>query len=857
MKLPESSFPTFYLGKLMGYISVWFEFDNASPNLPTFVRDSIQRGISIGVEYCQLSGFNFRRLIAEDLDDETRMNIHAVDLEMSMDSFQALLGFMAQLRASQFCDDSSKEWLESSPCRVVLQRLGQDAAVRDGNAVKNYVDDLFRFLNRRMISSVKIAFAQNIYSEQNPVEPNYLGLVGDPCRELFTGLDARYFPTFDLQSVVRVQAKNMPSSFVETLEIPNGVSIVSCQVYSTSKALLRPTDYEEPFSRGDLTKGLLSRSASQHTLKQKLIFANKIFEKLRFLKNQRAGLRAEYEIVIDMSQNDRLASEDDSLSQTIVQCFETFKPFDNQTKCLFGSPIDSIAVALKSSHIFEYAEKILGHLYRPIERIYRQILDENDCVSPDFLEIVSIMERLCRCFLSGNYRYVSKAMRINKILENVRDYGIPFFPRRLIDLRNLKISWQFWKDPNENMHMISFDFFASRPQKDLFQSQISVLAFVRNLEEELRRSNMTHDEFYPRLCRAVHLIVNTMVLECRSHFLMKMESKMQIECTDDASFVESLKDLPPSRFFSPASRAMIESRPEFSWKSGSYDLTKFMREVFVSTENFRNYFFKDLFREVLAIWMLYDWARAEDAFTDQLAHSLYVKQISWFLLPMTRASTTRLIYVHSESLPSENSEEEGENQMGESSTMGTRNSALRNQLPRLNNPISLSECPDMQSAFDITLTRLQKKMATENQQYNACLGEACTLFSPQSDPMDLFALLTFWLCFKNTMKRSTKKIGNDRQAGALLLHYIVLKWPTTAVKDRVLKHFGGDTGCAFQNYGAGKKFLKKIGFLETNRSTVLNHRYLRTFTMESIIHATSLSQLEQIDFFGLGDVLDQ
>ena len=75
------------------------------------------------------------------------------------------------------------------------------------------------------------------------------------------------------------------------------------------------------------------------------------------------------------------------------------------------------------------------------------------------------------------------------------------------------------------------------------------------------------------------------------------------------------------------------------------------------------------------------------------------------------------------------------------------------------------------------------------------------------------------------------------------------------MKQMFLKQFGGDTGCAFQNYGAGKKFLKKIKFLITDRSTELNFQYLRSFSFERILEATKWPLDEQLKFFGLEGVL--
>lgn len=277
-------------------------------------------------------------------------------------------------------------------------------------------------------------------------------------------------------------------------------------------------------------------------------------------------------------------------------------------------------------------------------------------------------------------------------------------------------------------------------------------------------------------------------------------------------------------------------------------------------ENFVGYFFKHLFAEILGLLPILAGTVTLDDVVENLGHYIYLKGITWFIHPMRRISLTRLIHVDlwGFNMP-EAGQIDAENNPALAQTNQLAPPISPRCIPQLPQPIALKDCADMKRAFELVIPRLLRKFQNQNQnivaEYRECLEEATAVFKPLTDAMDLFALLAFWLCLKNRMKRSTDNIGNDSQAGALLLHYILLKGPRTRQTKDFLRHFGGDQGLAFQNYGAGKKFLKKIGFLVSNTSQYLNVNHLRSFTVERILDATTKTLPEQIEFFGLKPVV--
>lgn len=576
----------------MNYMSVWIEFDAPETFLPEPVRIAVVRALSIGIEFCQLQGFNFRRLQTVVDNDEERLNITDVCLEMSMHSLQALFGYLAELRGSQFADEEALDWLNSTKSRVVLQRLGQDSSVENGDAVGGYVEDVIRFLRRSHVSKVEIALATNVYSVEPSGSPNFLALLDSPTIEIFRGVNTSLYPIFNLQSLVRIQSKGFPRTFKSSLDIADGVAIGPCQIYSTSKALLRPTNYEEPFARGDLTKCLLSKSTTRRSLLQAVSSIDNLATQLKFLQTQASGLRIEYELIFDFSTNRSFIDDNQYFARVLAHSFENFNPFNQVEKQIFGKPIHELVVALDSRMIFSYSITMMEHLTAPIKYVYQQVIQNNHFVSPDYLEIVSIFERLCRCFMSGSYKFISKAMRLNMVYENIVDYGVPFIGAHLIDLTRLKVFWNFWRDPHSNERLMSYDFYASQSKREAFLTQIKLISHVRQFSIDLRRNDISIETIQENFDRLISSCVIVMIMECRGEFLEKADNILADDLMQQLRSVQRN----PRLFFMDETKDIVKSQSEFTFKSAAYSLSGFVEEVFFCAGKFCRILFQASFR---------------------------------------------------------------------------------------------------------------------------------------------------------------------------------------------------------------------------------------------------------------------
>lgn len=858
-RLQKSEQASFYLGKWGGDLGCWIEFrslNGAAPEtIPKFVKQDLEQAIVEALHVCQNRGGNFRSFSVL-VEDNQVVPKFVPDWIYLSDYFVGIL--VTSLTSFDFRArrmNASYDWLCQHESRLIMQRYGQDYVFRDlDESITNYFHSIFSHLNLQLVESIEVAFAVNITQREDLVRPMYLALREDKINELFRDTRVDTYRPFFMKGFACIQARGFPSNFRQSLGIANMVTCPRVQLYSTNKALLRPTNFEEPFKTAPFTSALLSKSRTREASLDALLRFEELNGKFETLRHQSSGLRIEYELKIDMHAIPSASKVAYNFSKLLCQLANHCDPLEvtDDEIILFGERFEDLVISVTSDKMFTFVSKLFGHLTSVIARVMR-LAHASPFILPEWLEIVAIFERLLRVFLTGHPKYFSGAMIEIGLRNSVLHHSLPHISSDILDLDHLWVDWGYWEKEDGN-YILSFGFNLNETEIQNHQKQIEAMSEVQQLENlPYRQSKYSLQDVDNRIGRISAKIVDLMINEFRAEITKEVNAIVGPNENHDGELpgaAQFVLSQPPVSFFRRnVSRQLLEVG-QFELEKDSMDLLDFARAIFENDAVFGKCAFKAVLVRLLSIrWLLR--AIPHENIGRHLVKQIVLGKIEWFVKPLARYNARKTIFVHYELTRSSSAPDAPPDARSENSFMSGES------LPPLEEPISFEMFQNLRANISQSLDTLHKKLDKTREITGLTEARLFNHFNPNQDVVDFYMLLLCLLCVKNKVKRSAKKLTNYRHAATVWLHYVLRKVNFDGVFDEYLKHFGGDGEHAFQNYGAGKKFFESIKMLETVRSKIFNGDAIKRLTLEQILLVTHQTHADQLAFFHLAKVIDQ
>lgn len=859
---------TMYVGRIFN-VDCWVEITGDGENIPEFFLDEFQILLAKGLSSCQEQGFNIRHLISFTKEDGSFFtNIKEVDeIEITGAGFDAFVQALLDMERSSPWSPESYGWFENRRCRLVAQRYGQDHVVNDDGSLEKYLNMIFENLEMSFAVEVHVALATNVFPESESGFST-ISLTPDGASSIFRGVQHDCYAAYYLKELCRVQAKGAPAPFVEALQLPDCISVRKTQIYHTSKAILRPTSYEEPFKNMLYSKAAVQKNKISPAQLAKLMKFHDIGFKFAHLKQKPGGLRVEIEFSIDLSQ---VQLDAQSASQLISVLQDSANPFDIDEQTLFEQPLTSIAICLDSKELYSYAQKMFNHLCFPLQKLLKMSMEKR--LTPDHLEIIVIFERLLRIFMSGSERYISRNMRLLGIKENLVLFGIPFFPIQAIDLRSGEVDWSMCLGDGEIRP--SFTGFMDPLEQKYQMIRLNISVDFRRCLERYKSSGQQSNALR-ELMKMVDHFVTAALAEFRVSFLKHFFKKTDMSEEETSRDYQTLGNLGDTFFGRSAVQVISRHGQIYNFRRAALGVSEMAKEICSDGNAYSEFQFKRMIVEIMKL-VEESGICEKKTLINRVKENLIARGVAWFFVPLKNTSMKNLCLVSLQNNYSDRNEvsefgiatvsapgENLSNDDEENVETGTNTDVLRhhNSLrPLRREDLGFDNFHELKNPLVAALQRLNEKIRSNNSnERHDPLPEITenTILNALdlNNPIHLYVVLLCQLILQGKLN-SEFHYTSFSTAGAALLHFVLLDQHfRTGAFEKHLKHFNGSTGSCFQNYKVGKHFFTNVKAISHFKKYRIPHPDIQGVTIEQLLAITSQRYESQLAFFSLSKVLE-
>lgn len=901
LRLSAAHGPTIHLGKVNGWLGCWLEFAREidGESIPDFVMNDFKSIIQNGFTQCNREGIKLRRaytLLRENGHVHTNVwDLNEVDLTGI--GINVWVHYMKEAQQETFSQES-QAWLRSHRSRCVVQRYGQDHIISSKEDVEKYCRGVISALSVCHIHEVSVAFAFTLFgvNSESPDSPLTLTLLHDAS---WIPAAADLYKSFFMPGVIRMQAPGVPAEWWDSLEESIGVewNVTSMQVYNDFVRLTRPTDYEEPFKNGLLTKAVTSKNRLSESEYQQLLNFHDIEPKLEYLQEQPGGLRVELELTLDVSVAD--LRDCNQVVEAFGDIHDSIFPFaqgENNELLLFGESVGASVIAFKSRDLFGYVRKLLTHLTSPIKRILQQSRIQR--LSCDQMEIVAIFERLLKQFLSGSARSVGAAMRKFKIPHNINTYHLPFINSSFINLETQTVSWRFLQRQDGNFDNSYTSML--KPEEVNFHNLL--LRVSHDFSSTLGRTSTddpSDERVRNEIQRLIQRLMDFVALETKTKILKHFRDKA-VGCEHYERVYQQLGGLQPNDFLGNQTAESLRLFPAiYSVRQQRLNVKNFINQLIYDDDNFKNFQFKEvvkLLRQFLAMY------GAEKMHVMKAMYRTIVQMdIRWFVVPLTRVSLKNLtlldipayetflqqieedrsaeytVRARNQRAPvhhptptaspsrvdivvtPRSATEQSEAAAAQHSHVGDDRAGMGQPVPGENRPPVEFNQP-VQGLPPITpattfaaFSSLRNSLEAAINSVNARCTSQITLDRVLNE-LDLERPSMLYIVLAAELVRRFRVVATQRQpqtiAGPALLHAVLtIMHHTDNSWDEQLHQFSDNRGTAFQNYKIGKKFLHQIELITRVRGGELNTNKLGQLNVQTMRNLHQLPVAQQLAFF--------
>jgi hypothetical protein len=856
-----------------------------------------------------MAGSNTRRVYVNvdvTTGEITSTNLWKIDeVELPRLALTMFVENIIRLHGNFAWSAETAEWLGQHKSRLVIQRYGQDHLLENEAELQSYLTNMYGSINMELVDEIEIALARNLFCYQGELEENQqtelsLLLLTPKIKTLFGRNRLDVYNQYFLDIFACVQAKAVPSGFLDELDLPEGAHITSCQIYSTAKALLRPTVQEEPFRMGNCTRAATQRGKISESQLESLLMFFDLPEKFRYLQHQPTGLRVEYEIKLDAITNPEFRNAE-TLVQTILDIHHEANPWNDHMRTLFGSNAEDLMVAVPSNILFEYVGKVFGHLTKPIERILTSAHTIGRPPTCDETQIVAVFERLIRMFLTGGTKYMAKDMRLFKFPSSLK-LCLPYVDRHDINLETTEVNWTKLRRDANSYYCSYLSVLNNPTDEDFHMRRLQVQNAMRTTRENYNRATNIEElerdltTYIGHLCQFALRELKTAV---QRHFWAKVGGKS----ADGQNLYRQLIQLEEDDFFSQRTLdGFTAAQNTYHVRGRPFDMGNILDALFFDPDYFAGYEFKNLFLDLVRN-QLPDEVPIEDVAT-QVYEYFAPQSLHWCIVPQRRLTLKNLTIVTRSDTSLEwlrnsvISREHGQRRAA--SVIEVQDHAVQRQfapivtqpavqlqaapivvrpiaqpqvasvlhpqhpafmpridafpqdrLPHLNSVPSIHDFRELKTSLLEAIKKMNQKIASTQPGVASISPQAVLSQLGQTNE----CMVLYMICCSQLMllyRRIGASVGPASTAGAALLHFCI-----HMIHDRDqsmtshLSHFKGNTGAAFQNYKVGSNFLHNIKILTQVRNGRLNWPHFQQMSVQDILHVTGQSVDEQKNFFQL------